>query len=93
MTTDQVLPDFDVIPRDTTREAWAVLTQGLRRLDAGTRAGMAIEMSDSLRQIVRGGVRHRHPDWYETSVKREAFRIAYGDRLFNEAFGGRPVHD
>jgi hypothetical protein len=93
MTTDQVLPDFDVIPRDTTREAWAVLTKGLRRLDAATRAAMAIEMSDNLQQIARGGVRHHHPDWDETSVKREAFRIAYGDRLFNEAFGDRSVHD
>ena len=48
---------------------------------------MTFELSDNLRQIVRDGVRHRHPDWDEDQVKRETFRIVYGERLCGEVFG------
>mgnify|MGYP006283635127 CR=1 FL=1 len=93
MTTDQVLPDFDVIPRDTTREAWAVQTEGLRRLGLCRRVAMAFEISDNLRRTVRDSVRRRHPDWNELSVQRETFRVAYGSRLYNEVFGGSRPSD
>jgi hypothetical protein len=72
---------------DTTAEAQAVQIRGLRRLGIAGRAAMTFELSDNLRQIVRDGIRHRHPDWDETRVKHEAFRLVYGRRLYNEVFG------
>jgi hypothetical protein len=74
-------------PCDTTKDASARQLQILRDLGISGRAAMTFELSDNLRQIVKDGVRHRHPDWDETRVKQEVFRIVLGDRLFNEAFG------
>ncbi len=48
---------------------------------------MTFELSDNLRQIVKDGVRHHHPDWDEKQVKQEVLRIVLGDRLYKEAFG------
>jgi len=74
-------------PCDTTKDASARQLQILRDLGISGQAAMTFELSDNLRQIVKDGVRHRHPDWDETRVKQEVFRIVLGDRLFNEAFG------
>ena len=74
---------------DTTDDALREHIRGLRKLDINARAAMTFELSDNLRQIVKDGVRHRHPDWNEAQVKREVLRIVLGDRLFNEAFGDR----
>jgi len=71
----------------------AVQITGLRRLGIVGRAAMTFELSDNLRQIVADGVRHRHPSWDETRVKREIFRIVYGRRLFNEVFGRNETCD
>jgi hypothetical protein len=81
------------IPRDTSREAFHKQTEILRDLGAGGRAAMALELSDNLRRIVKDGVRHRHPDWDEVRVKQEVWRIALGDRLYNEAFGTKKPVD
>jgi hypothetical protein len=77
---------------DTTDDALREHIKGLRRLGLSGRAAMTFELSDNLRQIVKDGVRHRHPDWDEARVKREVLRIVLGDRLFKEAFeDGGPV--
>ena len=69
---------------DTTDDALREHIKGLRRLGISGRAAMTFELSDNLRQIVKDGVRHRHPDWDEAQVKRGVLRIVLGDRLFNE---------
>ncbi len=74
-------------PCDTTKDAAARQLRVLRDLGLSGRAAMTFELSDNLRQVVKDGVRHRHPDWDETRIQREVFRIVLGDRLFHEAFG------
>lgn len=74
---------------DTTAEALAVQLRILRRLGPAGRLAMTFELSDNLRSLVAAGVRHRHPDWDETRVKHEMFRLIYGDRLYNEVYGPR----
>ncbi len=79
---------------DTTDDALREHIKGLRRLGISGRAAMTFELSDNLRQIVKDGVRYRHPDWDEAQVTREALRIVLGDHLFNEAFrGSRPANE
>ncbi len=78
---------MDTIRADTTAEAFAEQIKVLRRLSVSERAAMAFELSDNLRQIVVDGVCHRHPAWDETRVRRETFRIVYGDRLYTQVFG------
>jgi pimeloyl-CoA synthetase len=79
------------IPRDTTRDAFLRQLEVLRRLGLEGRAAMTFELSDNLRQIVKDGVRHRHPDWDEARVKEEFLRIVLGDRLYDEAYGKSQV--
>ncbi len=72
---------------DTTPEALAVQLRVLRRIGPAGRLAMTFELSDNVRQIVRDGVRHRHPDWDEACIRREMFRLVYGDPLYTEVFG------
>ena len=83
------MTEVEGIPRDTTRDAFLRQLEVLRRLGLEGRAAMTFELSDNLRQIVKDGVRHRHPDWDEARVKEEFLRIVLGDSLYNEAYGKR----
>lgn len=74
---------------DTTPEALAVQLRILRRLGPAGRLEMTFELSDDLRQIVKDGVRHRHPDWEEHAIEREVIRLMIGDDLFRQAYGAR----
>lgn len=78
---------MDRIPTDTTADARIEEIKALRRLSISERAAMTFELSDNLRQIVKDGVRHRHPDWDDARVERAVLRIVLGDRLYGEAFG------
>ena len=78
---------MNMIPADTTLEAARKQFEILRRLGPEVRLKMAFELSDNLRSIVESGVRHRHPDWDEKSVKRAVLRLAIGEHLFRQAFG------
>ena len=77
----------DRMQDDTTPEALAVQLRILRRLGPSGRAAMTFELCDNLRRLVRDGIRHRHPDWGDRSVEREAIRLMIGDALFRQAYG------
>ncbi len=76
---------------DTTPEALAVQSQVLRRIGPAGRLAMMFELSDNLRQIVKDGVRHHHPDWDDRTVEREVIRLMIGDDLFRQAYGREPT--
>ncbi len=76
---------------DTTPEALAVQFQVLRRIGPAGRLAMMFELSDNLRQIVKDGVRHHHPDWDDRTVEREVIRLMVGDDLFRQAYGREPA--
>ena len=87
------MSDMESIPKDTNREAFLRQLEILRRIGIEGRAAMTFELSGSLRQIVRDGVRLRHPDWDEAQVKQEVLRIVLGDPLYNEVFGSKQPDD
>ena len=72
------------ISADTTLEAAREEFEILRRLGPEIRAGMVLEMSDSLRRIVEAGVRHRHPNFDEKRIEREVLRLMIGDKLYKQ---------
>jgi hypothetical protein len=76
---------------DTTPEALAVQFRVLRRIGPAGRLAMMFELSDNLRQIVKDGVRHHHPDWDDRTVEREVIRLMIGDDLFRQAYGREPT--
>ena len=45
-------------------------------------------MSESLREVVAAGVRHRHPEYDEKQVRLAVIRLALGDDLFHKVYPG-----
>ena len=56
-------------PRDTSREAYAVLVEDLRRAGPQARVLMAADMSDAVRELCVASIRRRHPEFDETEVE------------------------
>ncbi|HVI10661.1 MAG TPA: hypothetical protein VND65_20395 [Candidatus Binatia bacterium] len=67
-----------VIPSDTSPEAARVQLEIYRRMTPAERLRMALEMSDSIRNVAMAGLRSRHPDWGEKELRQELMRIMYG---------------
>ena len=66
------------IPLDTSPEAAAVQEQIFTQMTPAHRLRMAFEMSESMRNFARAGIRNRHPQWTEEQISRELLRIMYG---------------
>lgn len=64
--------------RDTTPEATAVQEAILRRMTAEQRLRLALEMSDSMREVALSGLRSRRPELGERELWRELMRLMYG---------------
>ena len=79
-------PPTPALPRDTTLDALWVQLDALRRMGETGRANLAADLSESLRQHVEAGVRHRHPEYDERTVRLAAIRVRLGDDLFRRAF-------
>jgi len=62
---------------DTSPAAKAVLLNIERATNGERRLLMAFEMSLFARDLATSGIRHEHPDWSESQVKRELLRIAF----------------
>jgi hypothetical protein len=63
---------------DTTPEAAAIQEEIFRRMTTGQRLRLALEMSESVRNIAREGLRRRHPELNADELFRELLRIMYG---------------
>ena len=78
--------DLNIVPGDTTLEAIRIRFSVLRKIGLVGRANMAIELSDGLRGIVESGVRKRHPDYDDNTVRLAALRMAIGEELFHQSY-------
>ena len=65
------------MPFDTTLAA-AVQLEIFRRMTTEERLHLALEMSESLRNIALAGLRSRRPDLDADGLARELMRIMYG---------------
>jgi hypothetical protein len=79
---------MDAVPADTTLEAARVQFEVFRRMPAEKRLALALQMSDSLREVAAAGVRHRHPEYTPEQVRLAAIRLTLGDDLFQKAYAG-----
>ena len=77
---------MDATPLDTTIEAAKKQYEILRRLSPQLRVKMAFQMSDDLRNIVKAGVKLRHPDYNEQQENKEVIRLMLGDAMFNKIY-------
>jgi hypothetical protein len=79
---------LDVIPADTTLEAWRVQLAAYQRMAPSRRLELALQMSDTLRRTVASGVRSRHPEYGEEQVRLAVSRLWLGEDLFRQVYPG-----
>jgi hypothetical protein len=75
---------MNLIPRDTTPEAYRFQIQVLRRLGTEGRLRMTFELCRNLRELARTGVRMRHPDYDEEQVNLAVTRLIAGEEAFRK---------
>jgi hypothetical protein len=80
--------NLEVIPADTSPEAWAILVNIYRRMSPNRRLELVCEMSNSLRRLVADGVRNRHPDYTEDQVRLAVIQLWLGEDLFRQGYPG-----
>jgi hypothetical protein len=80
--------NVELIPADTTPEAWRVMVESYRRMSPSRRLELACQMTDSLRRVVAAGVRVRHPEYSEEQVRLAFLRLWLDDDLFRKVYPG-----
>lgn len=75
---------------DTTQQAHEAQLAAWRRMTGSEKLHIAFQMSDELRLIAADGIRDRHPEYDEASVRWALFRLTLGDDLFVQAFPDAP---
>jgi hypothetical protein len=66
---------------DTSPEAHAAQVDALRRMGPEGRVRLAFQMSNEIRRISADGVRHRHPEYDESTVERAVATVFLGPEL------------
>ncbi|MCX6641059.1 MAG: hypothetical protein NTW14_11375 [bacterium] len=79
---------MELIPKDTTLEAYRYQIEVLRKLGPEGRLRMLFDLCDSLNEIVRSGIRLRHPDFDERQVGMAFIRLVHGEEIFQQHFPG-----
>ena len=76
---------------DTSEEAAQVLRARLLAMTPGERVAEGIKASQLARQIMRGGIRARHPEYSAEQVEEALARLLWGDELYRAAKPGLPL--
>lgn len=66
---------------DTSDAANAVLAQVYRRMTPAEKLAIVVEMCEESREIARGGIRARHPEYDAAEVEHALHRLLLGDAL------------
>ncbi|MEM9454584.1 MAG: hypothetical protein AAGF11_10420 [Myxococcota bacterium] len=78
---------------DTSPEAAEILRERMRRLTPSQRFEEGIKLCKLSRQIMRAGIRMRHPDYDEQQVEMALARLLWGDDLYRKAKPDWPLLD
>ena len=68
--------------------AESVQREIFRKLGPDGRLLVAAEMSDENRELVAAGVRSRHPEYDESTVRLAVLRLVLGEKIFTKALPG-----
>lgn len=75
---------------DTTTQSQERHDELFRAMTCDQRVAMAVEMSETVRQVARDGIRMRHPNYTDQEVRLTGIRLLLGDDLFAAAFPKAP---
>jgi len=81
------------VSRDTSDEAAEVLRERTRRMTPAERVEEGARLCKFTREVMRAGIRMRHPDYDEPTVEEALARLLWGDDLYRAAKPGLPLID
>jgi hypothetical protein len=70
---------------DTSPEAAEILRERMRRMTPSQRIEEGARLCKFARQMMRAGIRMRHPDYEEDQVEMALARLLWGDDLYRKA--------
>ena len=73
-------------PLDTTQEAEKIQLDIFRRMGPERRLQAGLALSRTCRELLREGVRRRHPDYDERQVLLAVIRLTLPEDLFSAAY-------
>jgi hypothetical protein len=76
---------------DTTPEAFKKQMEVLGKLGPERRLEMMFELSDNLRELVKAGIRHRHPDYTPQQVIQAVLKLTLDKKLYDQIFPGSDI--
>jgi len=82
-----------VLHSDTSPEAAEILRERLRRMTPSQRVEEGVKLCKFTRQMMRAGIRKRHPDYAEADVEMALARLLWGDDLYQKARPSWPLLD
>ena len=77
---------LNIIPRDTTPEAFRYHIQVLRNLGPDGRAKLTAALCIGLRRTVEAGVHMRHPEYDDSQIKLAVIRLTVGEVVYRRLF-------
>lgn len=77
---------WKMIPLDTTPEAARIQLEVFRRMGPKGRLQAGIALSRTCRELLREGVRRRHPEYDERQIRLAVIRLMLPEDLFRAAY-------
>ena len=78
---------------DTTPEALRARIEMSRRMSGAEKFHRMCQMTEQLREEIRGRIADRHPEYTAEQIRFAEFKIWLGARLFNKAYPKVEVPD
>lgn len=78
---------------DTTPEAAAVLVQLLRAKTPAEKVKMVCDLNETVRLLAMSGLRKRHPEASEATLRRLYASLVLGDELAEKVYGPLPADE
>lgn len=78
---------------DTSEEAAQILRERLLRMTPSERVAEGARLAKFAREVMRAGIRARHPGYAAEDVEEALARLLWGDDLYRAAKPGRPLLD
>jgi hypothetical protein len=79
------------VASDTSPDIEALRRARLLGMSVAERVEEGLRLSKSARNVMRDGIRHRHPEYSENEVELALARLMWGDDLFRAAQPGCPL--
>ena len=85
------LPLVTVRQSDTPPEVAEILRGRLRRMTPAERVDEGVKLCKLAREVMRAGIRRRHPAYDDTEVELALARLLWGDALWQRVYPDHPL--